>query len=221
MAAYGDAMVDAVVGSDALSAAALPDGGTLVKRVGPRLLLDILGPPLGFYGTWKATDNVFVGVAVGTVVSVLILLYERRQGRPGLIAQVVLGFVLVQAIVGLTTDSATAYLVGPALLGAINGALWLGSVALHRPLAGTFAREVFPVDDELRASPEYAEIFSKVSLWFGLFFIVFGAIQLTVLLIVGIGAFVATRVLDAIGILLMIVFCVRYITARFGTRIGA
>lgn len=207
-------MVQADGAASTLSSA--PLGADLLRSVGPRLLLDILGPPLAFYGIWKATDNVLIGVVVGTVVSVLILVYERRQGRPGLIAQVILGFVLVQAVVGVATDSATAYLVQPALLGAINGALWLGSVALGRPLAGTFAREVFPIDDEIRASEQYRVVFGRVSLWFGIFFIVFAAIQLTVLLIVGIGAFVATRVLDAVGILVMIVVCVRYITQRLG-----
>lgn len=215
-------MVDAEpeVASPAPTAAGLLDGlvlprpAELLRSVGPRLLLDVLAPPIVFYGVWRATDNVYVGVAIGTVVSVLIYLYERSRGRPGLIAQFVLGFVLVQAIVGIATNSATAYLVQPAVLGAINGALWLGSVMLSRPLAGTFAQEVFPVGEEIRASAEYHTIFSRVSLLFGVFFIGFAAVQLVVLIIVGVGAFVATRVLDAVGLLAMIAYSVRYITAQ-------
>jgi hypothetical protein len=125
----------------------------------------------------------------------------------------------VQAIVGVATDSATAYLIQPALLGAINGVLWLGSVALGRPLAGTFAREVFPVDDETRASEDYLSVFRYVSLLFGIYFVGFAAIQLAVLLIVGVGAFLLTRVADALGILVMVVFCVRYISRRLGARL--
>ena len=43
---------------------------------------------------------------------------------------------------------------------------------------------------------------------------------LTVLLIVGVGAFIATRVLDAVGILTMVVYCVRYIGHRLGAQLG-
>lgn len=192
----------------------IPSGAELIKSVGPRLMLDILGPALAFYAAWKGTGDLLIGVAVGTAVSISVFAYERVHGRPGLIAQVVLGFVLVQAVVGVTTDSATAYLIGPALLGVINGALWLGSVALHRPLAAVFASEVFPIDDETRAAPDYLTVFTRVSLWFGVFFVVFASVQITVLLIVGVGAFVATRVADVIGILVMIVFCVHYVTDR-------
>jgi hypothetical protein len=175
-------------------------------------MLDILAPPLAFYAAWKATDNLLAGVAAGTCASVAIYAYERRKGRPGLIAQVVLIFVLAAAIVGVVTDSATAYLVQPAVLGAINGVIWIGSVALGKPLAAAFAREVFPVPEEIQATEDYRTVFRRVSMWFGIFFVGAAGVQLAVLLIVGVGAFVAVRVLDALCILAMIVWSVRYIT---------
>jgi hypothetical protein len=199
----------------------IPTGSGLLKTVGPRLMLDILAPPLAFYGAWKPTDNLLFGVVVGTAASVLIYAYERHRGRPGLIAQVVLLFVLAAAVVGVVTDSTTAYLVQPAALGAINGLIWLGSVALGKPLAATFAREVFPVPEEIQAMDEYRTVFRRVSLWFGIFFVVAAAIQLAVLLILGVGAFVAVRVLDAIAILTMIVWSVRYITDRLADYVAA
>lgn len=195
-------------------------GWPLVRSVGPRMLRDILGPPVAFYGGWKLTGNVFVGIALGTAFALLAYAYERRHGRPGMITRVVLAFVLVQAVVGLATDSATAYLVQPAVLGVLNGMFWLGSVALGRPLAGIFAREVFPVDEETRASHEYHSAFRYVSLLFGIFFVVIAAVQLAVLLVVGVGAFIATRVLDAVGILVMVVYCVRYLSQRLGDKLG-
>lgn len=214
--AYGEPMVDV----ETLTGDSAPVGLSLIRSVGPRLLRDILGPPIAFYGGWKLTGNVFVGVALGTSFAVLAYAYERRHGRPGMIARVVLAFVLLQAIVGIVTDSATAYLVQPAMLGAANGMLWLGSVLLGRPLAGIFAREVFPVDAETRDSHEYHSVFRYVTLLFGIFFVTIAAVQLAVLLIVGIGAFVATRVLDAAGILAMVVYCVRYIGHRLGAQLG-
>jgi intracellular septation protein A len=190
----------------------------LLRSTGPRLLRDILGPTLSFYAGWKLTGNVVVGIALGTVVSLAAYRYERRRGRPGAIAQLVLAFVVLQAVIGLATGSATAYLVQPAILGAINGAIWLGSVAIGKPLAAVFAADVFPIDEETRGSEEFRSVFRHVSLVFGTFFLVFAAVQLIVLMAVGVDAFVALRVLDAILILALIVYAVRYAVDRLGGR---
>jgi intracellular septation protein A len=194
---------------------------TLLKTVGPRLLRDILGPTLSFYAVWKLTGNVIAGVAVGSAVSLIAYRYERRRGRPGLIARFVLAIVVIQAVVGLATGSATAYLIQPTILGAVNGVVWLGSVAIGRPLAGIFAREIFPVDEETRASTEFRRAFRHVSLLFGIFFLVFAVFQAGVLLILGIGAFVAIRVVDVVCTLGMVVYCLRYISRHLGALFAA
>ena len=190
----------------------------LLRSTGPRLLRDILGPTLSFYAGWKITDSLIVGIALGTVVSLAAYRYERRRGRPGAIAQLVLAFVVLQAVIGLATGSAEAYLMQPAILGAINGAVWLGSVAIGKPLAALFAAEVFPVDEETRKSEEFRSVFRHVSLVFGTFFLLFAGVQLVVLLSVGIDAFVALRVLDAVLILGLIVYAVRYAVDRLAGR---
>jgi len=189
---------------------------SLLRSVGPRLLRDILGPTLTFYVTWKLTGSIILAVVLGSAFSLLAYRYERRQGRPGAITRLVLAFVVVQAIVGLVTDSATAYLVQPAVIGVVNGGVWLVSVAIGRPLAGVFAREVFPIDDELRASVMFHSTFRHVSLVFGIFFLAFAGIQLGVLLALGIGAFVAVRVVDVLCTLAMVVYAIRYVMGRLG-----
>src|SRR5437763_2142537 len=63
---------------------------SLLKSVGPRLLRDILGPTLSFYLGWKLTGSIVVGVVLGTAFSVTAWRYERRRGRPGVIARLVL-----------------------------------------------------------------------------------------------------------------------------------
>jgi intracellular septation protein A len=190
----------------------------LLRSTGPRLLRDILGPTLSFYAGWKVTGNVVVGIALGTAVSLAAYRYERRRGRPGAIARLVLAFVVLQAVIGLATGSATAYLMQPAILGAINGAVWLGSVAIGKPLAAVFAAEVFPIDEATRASDEFRSVFRHISLVFGTFFLVFAAVQLVILLAVGVDAFVALRVLDAVLILALVVYAVRYTVDRLGGR---
>jgi intracellular septation protein A len=210
--------------ADAMKLAAL-DGDTrgmsrrILREAGPRLLRDILGPTLSFYAGWKLTGTLLVGVALGTTFSFAAYRYERRHGRPGAIARLVLAFVVLQAIIGVATGSATAYLIQPSILGGINGTVWLGSVVIGKPLAAVFAHEVFPVDEQTRASEEFRSVFRHVSLVFGAFFLVFAAIQLLILLTVGVDAFVAVRVLDAIGILALIVYSVRYAIERLGGSI--
>jgi intracellular septation protein A len=191
----------------------------LLRSTGPRLLRDILGPTLSFYAGWKVTGNVVVGIALGTAVSLAAYRYERRRGRPGAIARLVLAFVVLQAVIGLATGSATAYLMQPAILGSINGAVWLISVAIGKPLAAVFAADVFPIDEETRASEEFRLVFRHVSLVFGTFFLAFAAVQLVVLLAVGVDAFVALRVLDAVLILALIVYAVRHVVDRLGGRL--
>jgi intracellular septation protein A len=193
---------------------------SLLRSAGPRLLRDILGPTLSFYAAWKLTGNLLAGIACGTAFSLAAYRHERRHGRPGMIARLTLAFVVVQATVGLLTGSAQAYLVQPAILGTLNGAAWLVSVAIGRPLASAFAGEVFPFDDETRASAEYRAVFARISLVFGLFFVGFAALQLLVLLAVGVDAYVGVRVVDALGILALIVWCVRFAVGRLGPALS-
>ncbi|MHB8463339.1 MAG: DUF3159 domain-containing protein [Acidimicrobiales bacterium] len=188
---------------------------SILRSAGPRLLRDTLGPTLCFYAGWKIV-GLWLGITLGTVFAVSAYRYERRRGRPGLIARLVLGFVALQAIVGLATDSATAYLIQPTILGAVNGIVWLGSVAIGKPLAGMFAREIFPIDDATRASADFQATFARVSATWGTFFIAFAGVQLVVLLSVGIDAYVGLRILDAVFVLTLIVWSVRFVTGRLG-----
>jgi intracellular septation protein A len=210
--------------ADAMTLAVL-DGDTrsmtrrLLRSSGPRLLRDILGPTLSFYAGWKLTGSLLVGVALGTTLSLAAYRYERRHGRPGAIARLVLAFVVLQAIIGLATGSARAYLIQPSILGGVNGVVWLGSVVIGKPLAAVFAREVFPVDEQTRGSEAFRSVFRHVSLVFGAFFLLFAVVQLLVLLTLGVDAFVAVRVLDAIGILGLIVYSVRYAVDRLAGSI--
>jgi hypothetical protein len=189
---------------------------TVLRASGPRLLRDILGPTLSFYGAWRLSGNLVVGVAFGSLFSLAAYRYERRHGRPGAIARLVLAFVVLQAGVGLATGSAKAYLIQPVILGGVNGLFWLGSVVINRPLAAVFAHEVFPLDAETRASHEFRAVFRHVSLVFGVCFLIFAAVQLGILLALGVDAFVAARVIDALGILTVIVYSVRYAVGHLG-----
>jgi hypothetical protein len=86
---------------------------TILLGSGPRFARDAFGPMLVFYAGWKVS-GLLLGVTASTIASFAAYRWERSHDRPGLMARLGLGFVLVQAVVGLLADSAplTAVLMG-------------------------------------------------------------------------------------------------------------
>jgi intracellular septation protein A len=115
---------------------------------GPRFARDTFSPVLAFYVGWKL-GGLVVGILISTVVAVGAWLYERRQSRPGLMARLTLGVVIVQALLGLASDSEVAFLAPQVIVNLAWGLAFVGSCALGRPLAGVFAAEMadMPPDD--------------------------------------------------------------------------
>ena len=128
-----------------------PKARDLLVGSGPRFARDAFGPIVAFYVGWKLA-NLAVGIGLSTVIALLAYRHERRNERPGVMARVALSIVLVQAVVGLIADSERVYLAQPVLITAIYGTAFLVSTIIGRPLAATFAREMYPFPDEVRES---------------------------------------------------------------------
>jgi intracellular septation protein A len=188
--------------------------GAMLRQAGPRIIRDVLGPTLTFYAGYKLV-GLLVGIALASVFALGAYFYERHHGRPGIIARVVLGFVVLQAIIGVIAHSATIYLAQPVLLEGAQALVWLGSVAIGKPIASLFAGELFNFPEEVRASETYRRVFSRVSLTFGCYFAVAGCIQLVVLLAWGVDTFVVLRVATSIGLAGLIGWAVHYAFASF------
>jgi hypothetical protein len=199
---------------DPLQEARNVTAGALVRQSGPRLLRDGLGPTLTFYAGWKLS-GLLVGIIAASLFSLACYRYEHRRGRPGLIARLVLLFVVLQATVGLLLNSATVYLAQPVVLSGINGILWLGSVAIGRPLAAMFAREVFDFPAEMRQSATFKAVFGRISSAFGVYFIVAGIVQVIILLAVGVDVYVGVHAVTIVGIVGMAAWAIRYSVNTF------
>jgi hypothetical protein len=126
----------------ALSTASSLTARSLLFGSGPRFAGDAFGPVLAFYVGWKLAGT-SVGVGLATAVGVLAWYAERRRERPGAVAMLSLGFVFVQAGVGLAFGSARVYLAQQVFLSAGLGVAFLVSVVVGRPLAGLFAQDIF------------------------------------------------------------------------------
>lgn len=95
----------------------------------PRFVREAFGPVAAFYVGYEL-GSLVVGIVLATGVGVALNLYERKRGRAGALALVSVGFILVQAAIGIAADSATVYLAQPVLVSAISGIANIVSVVL-------------------------------------------------------------------------------------------
>src|SRR4051812_20755607 len=160
----------------------IPEGSTrtILLGSGPRFARDAFGPMLVFYVGWKLSGLV-LGVALSTVASFAAYRWERSHDRPGLMARLGLGFVLLQAAIGLAADSAVVYLAQPVLVNGAYGMAFLASALLRRPLAGAFATEMYPFPAEVKQSATFKRAFAHISLAWGAYLLVRSGVRLATL----------------------------------------
>ena len=177
--------------------------------------------PLGaFYVGWRLS-GLGAGMAAAAAASVLIYAYERRAGRDGLVVRLSLVFVAVQTAAGLLSHSAIVYLATPVVANAIWGALFLGSVAVRRPLAGALACAWYPFTREFRQTPEFKRVYGFESIVWGLYLLGRSALRLAVLLQGSIGGFVVVTFLTGTpAMLALLAWSIWYAIRRLSTYEG-
>jgi intracellular septation protein A len=173
-----------------------PSFGALLRGGGPRFLRDAFGPPLAFYIGWKV-QGLILGVALASAWTLVAYTWERHHGRPGVAARIGLGIAIIQAIVGLLSQSAIGYFAPPIAANALYGLAFLGSVAIRRPLAGVFAVETYPIPVEVRATPAFRHTFGRISLAWGVYLLGRSALRLYVLMRYSVDVYVAVNVITA------------------------
>ena len=161
---------------------------------GPRFARDAFGPLLLFYVGWKVA-GLAAGILAATALAVVAWRWEVRRERPGVMARVGLVLVLLQAAIGLLADDARVYLAQPVLISAVYGLVFLGSALIGRPLAGTFAKEMYDFPDEVRASDTFRRVFGRVSLAWGVYLVARSVVRMLVLARSGVDAFILVNFL--------------------------
>ncbi len=167
--------------------------------------------PLGaFYATLRLY-GLAAAIGVSAAVSLGIYLFERRQGRDGLLVRLSLVFVAVQSVVGLLSHSETVYLAQPVIGNAIWGAMFLVSVPLGRPLAGALACAWYPFPQSYRETDRFKRVFGVESLVWGGYFLARSAIRLALLLQGSLEGFLAVVFITGTPVmLLLMVWSIRY-----------
>ena len=187
---------------------------SLLFGSGPRFAGDAFGPVLAFYVGWKLAGT-SVGIGVATVVGVAAWYAERRRERPGAVAMLSLGFVFVQAGVGLAFNSARVYLAQQVFLSAGFGFAFLISVALRRPLAGLFAQDIFPFPDEVRGSATFLRVFTRISLAWGVYQLLRSAIRLGSLSRSTIDAYLVVNLITGVFVVALMAWSIWYAVRAF------
>src|SRR4051812_32213601 len=153
--------------SDNVGETVVPDGEFHLPEVstrsillgsGPRFARDAFGPMLVFYAGYKLS-GLLVGIVLSTLASFVAYRWERTHDRPGLMARIGLGIVLVQALIGAASDSTVVYLAQPVLINGAYGLAFVASAFVRRPLAGMFATEMYPFPDEVKSSTTFRDAF--------------------------------------------------------------
>lgn len=192
-----------------------PTVRSILSSGGPRFAREALGPVGAFYVGWKL-GGLATGIVLATVLALALEAYEQRRGRRGSLALISAGFVVVQGVVGLATDSAVVYLAQPVVVSAIWGVACLVSVAIGRPLMGAFADAWYSFPDEIRASKTYKRIFGIESIAWGIYFLARSGLRMLVLLTGSIGTFVVVQTLTGIPFMIaLIVWSVSYSVRGF------
>jgi hypothetical protein len=167
--------------------------------------------PLGAFYVGLRLGGLPVGIGASVVASVAVYLFERRAGRDALLVRLSLGFVVVQSVVGLASNSTTVYLAQPVLLTAAWGLAFVVSVPIGRPLAGALACAWYPFPRWFRETEPFKRVFGVESLVWGSYFFARSGIRLAALLYGSLESFLLIVFLTGTpAMLVLMVWSIRY-----------
>lgn len=176
----------------------------VLARAFPRLLANSLGPVGAFY-VGDRLWGVVAGMVLASLASLGLFAWERRRGRPGMLARLSLAVVLLQATLGLGSRSAYAYFLPAVGLDLVEGVAFSLSALSRRPLAWFMAREILSLPPHLVLEPPVRKVFRRITLLWGGYFLGRGLVCFVVLSVAGTHSYLLTRVvLDLPGVLLLL-----------------
>jgi intracellular septation protein A len=186
--------------------------GAVVRRAGPRLVRDALGPLAIFYAGWKLI-GLTAGIALAVVFGLAMYAHERRRGRPAVVVRVALVLVTIRAVVGLSSGNARVYLAQEIGIDTLLGCVVLGSLRTQRPFVSWFTEEIFPLPDVLRESDAFRRAMRVATIVWGVYFLLRALVRLVALLTLNTDQYVLVAALsDAPFLIALLAWSVYYTT---------
>lgn len=181
-----------------------PTWRMMLGRGMPQFAGEAVAPVLVFYAAWKLW-GLAPAIVASTVVYLALAAWILRRGRDVTLVAVGAVFVVIQALVGLASHSATVYLAQPVVLSALWGLAYFVSVAIRRPLIGVFAGAWYPFPDWFRASEPYKREFGMQSFVWGVYCLARAGLRLWALLESGVGGFVVISLVTGTPLLVALI----------------
>ena len=176
----------------------------MLQRGLPQFAGEAVAPVLVFYAVWKVW-GLAPAIAASTVVYLTLAAWVLRRGHDLTLIAVGAAFVVIQALVGLASHSATVYLAQPVVLSALWGLAFFVSIAIGRPLIGVFAGVWYPFPSWFRAGKDYRREFGMQSFVWGLVCLARAGLRLWGLLDSGVGGFVVVSIVTGTPLLAALV----------------
>ena len=159
-----------------------PPPTVMFARAAAVLVTAVVVPASLFLATLMLID-VYAAVIVAFVWMVGAMCWRWATGRPvsGLLVMA-LTIMSMKTVFTLATGNTFVYFVQPVFTDATVAALFLGSLYTARPLVARIGPDFYPVDAELAARPRIRQLFRRLTLLWGLVYVVKGSLTLWLLL---------------------------------------
>lgn len=185
---------------DASGPGELPALGAIARRAVPNLLEATIVPAALFY-----VVLVHVGPGAAMMATLLwsggitLCRVLHRERVPGLLVLSLVGLAL-RTTVGVATGSAALYFVQPVLNATAMGLVFLGSLAVGRPMIASLAKDFCPLSPGVAGRPGVARLFRRLTvLWAGVHLATAGA-TLALLVSLPLATFVAVKTAACLAI---------------------
>jgi uncharacterized membrane protein len=181
----------------------LPCLRTVAKQGGRQLLENTVAPLVVFYVALVTLGHTWAfASALGLCYLTLAVRVIRRKPIP---AMLLVGVVLMtaRAVIALATGSIFLYFLQPSLGNFAIGALFLGTVAIGRPLVARLAGEFCGFPAEMVGHHRLRSFFRQVSLIWAAVFCVNGAVAIWMLVSVPIGQYLVISTSSSTGVILL------------------
>jgi hypothetical protein len=171
--------------------------GAVGRRLVPYVIEATLIPTAIFYVLLVTTELrwALVGALAWSYSAVIRRLVAGRP-IPGLLVLATLG-ITVRTIVTLLSGNSFVYFVQPILRTVLTAALFLGSVAIGRPLIARFAQDFCPLTADVRCRPGVTQLFRRLTYLWGGVNVVVAASSLVLLLTLPVSVFVVSAAVSA------------------------
>jgi uncharacterized membrane protein len=172
----------------------------VARRSGPHLIEATIVPAVLFYaGLVTAGLGAAYLAALGWSYAALTRRFLRRDAVPPILVIGVVG-ITVRTLAAVVSRSSFVYFFQPVLASVAMGCVFLGSVAVGRPLIATLAHEFWPIAPEVAARPQVVRLFRRLTfLWAGVN-LASAALTTGLLVSLPLGAFVAAKQVFGLGL---------------------